>query len=1132
MKLIRLEIQNLASLDRPEGETIDFTQGALGNSTIFSIVGPTGSGKSTLLDAICLALYGRAPRYPRKKGDRNQKVETYGIDDEKVHLVPNDCRNILTRGKKTGFSKLTFQTNDGSLYRAEWHVKFNNVKFDDKVKPVLYKLTILPDGTQAEEDADWTELPQIIGLEYEQFLRTVLIAQGAFSNFLNANEKERSQLLEKLVGNEELYTSIAEQIKAKATQANEAYRDISSSIDAIKQDLLDDAALHQIEEQIATLEQAENALTAKLKKVEDELRWYAEEKAMTDDVSTKQNIAVQAAAKQKAFDDDAHRLALHDALDEAIDLLREANRVQSELGKLRGDIDARKAKARQLNDDIEAKNKALEQMNKSAEDARKALDETTPHIRRARELMTKIDEAKTRLEERDEAKRKAEQEATEATQALEDNKSKIEHDKQAVADAQAQLQKSIEKLDQERMALTEQVQTIENAINGLQSQIEGKTADELGTSKSEADNVLQALKRAIEVVNSLADAKAEKLKAEAEQKNIMQQSEQARNEKSKLNIETLEKEVEEDKRLFTLITSEKWQSHRHSLKDGTPCPLCGATVHPYQADDRLLDDAINGLNTRLAAKQADLERQKKADRTHSDIIQRNEGLLQGIITRLQQVQADIEQHNDTWNALHAQHPTWPNDKDALEALKPSLEQNQQQADEALRHFNRIQAEINKQNKHKDDAVKARDKVVSESQDIISQLQQVVSDATQRLAVDEKLTDTLLPDQVKKQQALADATTKWQTASDTYNVLNEAFKQELGGELPDTVEQRLKKAVTDAEASLSSLNEEIVQLRNDMSQLTGAIEEQNKLLAEKEQHHKASKDELAQWLAAYNTRADRLCEVDLGVVTALLYATDNWESVRRQKEALAQEVASAQALLAESQRAHNLHQDSRPEQTHAQLLAQQAELQQNSQRDKLIDAKTTKKRHDDAVQKMGGKAEQLSLAQQQRDDWKEINDAIGSEGNTLRKVAQCYTLGFLIEHANAEIRKFNRRYELQQIKNSLAIRVIDHDRADDVRFTNSLSGGETFIVSLGLALGLSSLSSRNIRFDNLFIDEGFGTLDADTLATVINSLAMLQTSQGKKVGVISHTDTMSERITTQIRVIPNGSTGSSRIEIVP
>ena len=186
----------------------------------------------------------------------------------------------------------------------------------------------------------------------------------------------------------------------------------------------------------------------------------------------------------------------------------------------------------------------------------------------------------------------------------------------------------------------------------------------------------------------------------------------------------------------------------------------------------------------------------------------------------------------------------------------------------------------------------------------------------------------------------------------------------------------------------------------------------------------------------------------------------------------------------------------------------------------------------AKELMGNMFAQKQKAEVAKREWEQIADAIGGDGKTLRKIAQCYTLRFLIEHANVEIRKFNSRYELQQVKNSLGIRVVDHDRADDVRDTTSLSGGETFIVSLGLALGLSSLSSRNISFENLFIDEGFGTLDPDTLATVIDSLAMLQSSQGKKVGVISHTDTMSERITTQIRIIKDGSSGSSHIEIYP
>ncbi|MDE5720054.1 MAG: ATP-dependent exonuclease, partial [Paramuribaculum sp.] len=131
-----------------------------------------------------------------------------------------------------------------------------------------------------------------------------------------------------------------------------------------------------------------------------------------------------------------------------------------------------------------------------------------------------------------------------------------------------------------------------------------------------------------------------------------------------------------------------------------------------------------------------------------------------------------------------------------------------------------------------------------------------------------------------------------------------------------------------------------------------------------------------------------------------------------------------------------------------------------------------------------------------------------------------------------IQRFNRRYELQQVKDSLGIRVIDHDRADDIRDTTSLSGGETFIVSLGLALGLSALSSHGVSLANLFIDEGFGTLDPDSLATVIDALARLQSSRGKKVGVISHTDTMSERITTQIRIVKNGNSGSSHLEFYP
>lgn len=239
MKFIKLEILNLACLDRAGGEVINFEEGALGESNIFSIVGPTGSGKSTLLDAICLALYNRAPRYPRKKGDKD-KMEILGIPDEgeKNRLSPKDCRNILTRGKKEGYSKLTFLANNGNVYRAEWYVEFKTKNYSNAICS-LYRLTSRKGKTE-EEEVDWNEIPTIIGLDYEQFLRTVLIAQGTFANFLTASEDERYQLLEKLIGNEEIYTNIATRISKVKEEATRAFNEINAYFGAIDKDIIKD----------------------------------------------------------------------------------------------------------------------------------------------------------------------------------------------------------------------------------------------------------------------------------------------------------------------------------------------------------------------------------------------------------------------------------------------------------------------------------------------------------------------------------------------------------------------------------------------------------------------------------------------------------------------------------------------------------------------------------------------------------------------------------------------------------------------------------------------------------------------------------------------------------------------------
>ncbi|MEG1546023.1 MAG: SbcC/MukB-like Walker B domain-containing protein, partial [Bacteroides sp.] len=162
-------------------------------------------------------------------------------------------------------------------------------------------------------------------------------------------------------------------------------------------------------------------------------------------------------------------------------------------------------------------------------------------------------------------------------------------------------------------------------------------------------------------------------------------------------------------------------------------------------------------------------------------------------------------------------------------------------------------------------------------------------------------------------------------------------------------------------------------------------------------------------------------------------------------------------------------------------------------------------------------------------WAKLNDLIGqASGEKFKIIAQSYTLNVLLLHANKHLSYLSSRYKLQQVPGTLALQLIDRDICDGVRTVYSLSGGESFLISLALALGLSSLSSNNMKVESLFIDEGFGSLDTESLRAAMEALEQLQT-QGRKIGVISHVQEMSERITTQI-VLSKQSNGRSKVLI--
>ncbi len=1136
MKFLQLEILNLASLDKQGGEVINFEEGALGESTIFSIVGPTGSGKSTLLDAICLALYNRAPRYPRKKGDKNQNIEIFGATDasESNRLAPTDSRNILTRGKKEGYSKLTFLANNGSIYRAEWHVRFQRVRYEN-AKTALYKIT--RNGEEiTEEAADWNELPNIIGLDYDQFLRTVLIAQGSFANFLTAKENERYELLEKLIGCEETYTNIATEIKKAKDQATDAYNQMAASVEAVKQNLLNDEELAQLKEEIDRLEKAEKELDSQLQAISKDLQWFEENDKQIKQIAICQTDMEQASDDIKAMQTQILRLQLHDEVQPAVNLLHEVERQTQSIHEQEEKILKAEGNIKSQESAISESEKTLASLKQAVSKAQEQLEKALPVIAEARALKTKMEAAMPNLKEKKEALELAQKENLTAQKDVEENVRNIQKWEAETEKANLALKTAKEEIAKQKQVLHEATQAAEQAWETERNKTAGQNIEELQSHKSAAEKKLQDVQQAIKVVAHLDTATTEKQKNEERIQVLGKRNAEIDEALGKLTIEALTQETLTLRNAYTLMVSEKWEIHRANLTEGKPCPLCGSTTHPYHTDNRQFEEATTELSQLLKVKEDLLKLQQKEEKDLSGERKQNDGEVQSLQKQQEKLSGEIATYEEDWKALIAQYPKIPKAEAELKSLLPIYENKAKDASSKLSLFNKIQKEIEWLTQLKDKAVKDEATYESKASTIQNKAQETASTCATKLAEQKALTTNLISQEKSKKEAYKKATQVWNNARKEMEEWQEKYKQILNGEEPDAAEQRLTAAKDEATKAADTQNENINKLKAELANSKGSHQtmlSQNKTMKENLQ---AKEKELDFWIEEYNKQLEEKSIeppfIDRNTIREMLHSAEDWNAIRWEKDEKEKAVASTTALYQSAEKAHQQHLEHQPAQTRDALLTIQQEYQERSQRNELIAVNARMQNHQEAVKLLGDKAEALKLVTQEKDDWTAITDAIGADGKTLRKIAQCYTLSFLIAHANQEIRKFNSRYELQQVKHSLGIRVIDHDRADDIRDTTSLSGGETFIVSLGLALGLSALSSRNISFENLFIDEGFGTLDPDTLATVIDSLAMLQSSQGKKVGVISHTDTMSERITTQIRIIKNGNSGSSHIEIYP
>lgn len=1102
MRILALRLENLASLPGPL--ELDFTTPPLGEAGLFAITGPTGAGKSTLLDALCLALYGGTPRL-RQAPARDSQIE----DTADSTLTTSDPRTLLRRGTASGFAEVDFLGRDGRRYRARWAVRRAREKVAGKLQKAEQSLRDLEDDrllTTQKREFDRL-LPERLGLTFDQFTRAVLLAQSEFAAFLQADDNARSDLLERLTGTRE-YSEISMAAYHRASQARKGVEALEARL---AEDLPGDAeARAELERAAQASHQALNEQQQQAETLKGEQRWLHEDARLHEgyrDGHGEQQAAEhawQALAEQRADRDwrrliapQRHALTRRAALPNEIAGLEKSH---AETTQALTDAEREQGEAREA---FDARERALAEATAARHEAEPALREAREEAQRlATHEKQLADLEAAHIRQQAEAERLAQEHRTanEAQQARQRQRD----------DWQATLKRLVgthPRLDAARQA-AQQLHD-ESARRHL-------ALGELASRWQELGRAEQAL---AQLTHRLGDDETRKNSLLTEGQSARQTLVHAQ-----AHLDSVGALIDRSR----AVRSESVARLREALVEGEPCPVCGGHDHPWRQHPPTTSEAAQ-----LAAQEAEEARQLNTAREARDTAQQKRDELVG---EYRAVEAALARHRKDHEAAERQ----------CDAARAALEghplQQELAAVETSVRDAWLAAEREASESHRRQARQQLDELARAEAEL-APLEQALQEGhvvLARLEAEKRHADTALAELDERLPPLREE--------------RERFSRGLAARLgehvsPDAWQQHLDARQEQARQARDAAQARWHAAQQAQQRLAQRVEHEAERLERLHQERDTLTRELADWRAAHPELTD-------ATLTRLLAQGDDAardeerriEAADAQRQRANATLAERRTALLNHRRGQGLIEDENRQESDQALLdeAVTAELQrrhealEKAQTELAPKLEAAQKARDEAAfalndddrrreRQQAGQSE-LEAARAEFRRWGRISELIGSaDGKVFRRIAQAYNLEQLLEHANAHLAGLSRRYRLVRGGSELGLLVVDLDMADERRSVHSLSGGETFLVSLALALGLASMASGELTIESLFIDEGFGSLDPQSLALAMEALDGLQ-ALGRRVGVISHVQEMHERIPVQIQVEPLGN-GTSRAKLV-
>ena len=1216
MRILRVHIYNLNSLRLKR--TVDFTVPPLSGTGIFAITGDTGAGKSTILDGITLALYGKIARN-------------------------KDVKEVMSFGAVECHAEVEFAVK-GITYLAGWRMHRARGKEDGNLIGPSREVAQWNEEKQefiplAEKirDADQV-IEEICGLDYERFSRSVLLSQGDFAAFLRSDERERSELLERITGTE-VYSQLS---IAAYDRFREENRQLEALQEQLKQlDLLeeDPVTTEQLKELESTLQNERGVLEDLRKQLQRFERWQQLQDREAKLKSEEEELIVEEQAMQesrKRFDRSKQLQPMSGSLDEEQAGAQRAAKLQGELKDLITTEERGKVQLEAIEEAFSELEKSLKSKQSEEKKLSKIWTQTERLDERISTLLDKLKELQKeeadlqaeskRLEEEWQAKETDRQDQKEEHQnllqwftenqqlaglmgalpAIEQHRRQLLENFQSITELEKEQQENESLLKDwsgQAKELSAKLEKTKKQWQKLGDRFNELLPRQFDPSKKEAvsrlNSAIEQLQERRQAFRQLAEMDREYQSLLKEQSVYDERLEQlltlhARASKEVLSLvdrqEAFRAELDYKRQIYEqqqIIAN--YEKDRLQLQPGDPCPLCQSTDHPFRdhpvkpyvdqakkdwEQARQYADSLLQEERKWLQEEAELNREIESLRgneletaqgrvqQHLQKIEAYEQRMAGMLTdpqedlplergslldqRLQQMEDQLDnwrkvrkeledlsgqledlqgQEQELEKSLLSANAKLVSVRDQAERLQKQKDQLEQkmaattaQANEALKPFDRqFELETAKQMFVE---LRAQGAAYQQKQERRIELERLT-------AVGETQLSNLQKDKKKSEQVQADRARQIKELEEQV-AAGKAERLELFGERSVNEEreamqlalQQAQQAHEEAAGRRAGMREEAVARKR-------LLEEKQKQIASEEESLDKVRAALLMKLQALDfesiaaAREARLPLEEEQQIEQQLKQLERrqveWERSRKEWQQELKELAMSEQEIEQARSLQAaLHEKE-------EALAER-QRQFGQMTEKFEQQEKRRRQHESLLKEIEKQRVEFNR-------WAQLNELIGqADGKKFRTFAQGLTLQKLVSLANHHLEQLNGRYLIhKRVDADLELEIIDTFQADNRRSMYTLSGGETFLISLALALGLSDLAGRNVRIESLFIDEGFGSLDENSLDLALTTLENLQ-SCGKTIGIISHVKLLKERIGTQVQVRKH-SNGFSSLEVV-